>query len=155
MLLWGLFLCLTSPFIIIQLLSEYTLSPNKPLLLQRARLRSQAGVVDTHIFIRLTSVHYRSHRDGFEGVHLQAWTKLTPSAVSGNPHAQTSCMGHELHHPRGAGSTRGNEASRSAGHPHLRQKPARDSLESPAFSFSRIKTLIRCWLKTKTPSEML
>lgn len=162
-LLWGLFLCLTSPFIIIQPLSEYALSPNKTVLLQRAKLRSQAGVVDPRFFTCLTSFHYRSNRDGFEGVHPQACTKPTPLAGSGNPRGTDGLRGawatpsrRQPRGPaRGAGSRRAKKVFRSAGRPHPWQKPAGASLESPALLFCRIKTLIRCWHRTKTPSEML
>lgn len=115
MLLWGLFLCLTSPFIIIQPLSEYTLSPNKLVLLQRAKLGSQAGSVNTRFFTCLTSFHYGSNRDGFEGVRPQVCTKPTPLAGSGNPRAQTGCAARERRRP--AGSPAAQPVAREAGGP--------------------------------------
>lgn len=88
MLLWGLFLCLPSPFIIVQLLSDYTLSPNKPVPLQRAELRSQAEAA-AHTF----SLAWHLSAAAPAGMAVRV-----PFAGSGNPWAQT---GHGLRQARG------------------------------------------------------
>lgn len=158
MLLWGLFLCLTSPFIITRLLSDETLSPHKPVLLWRAKLRSGRGFL-THTVPLAWQLSRASQTGVVWGCPSGGLREAVAFAGSGNPGEQSSCTGAELRHPRrpagGAGRTWGKEVVRRAGRSRPQQKAAGGSSESLALSFSRIKTLISCWRKTNAPSETL
>lgn len=82
MLLCRLFLCLTSPFIIIQVLSEYILSANKPVLLQRADLFSGPGCQRTP-FSCLTSLQVVQYK----GLRVSA-RRPEQSRPPASPHVQ-------------------------------------------------------------------